>query len=42
MKKGNITIRFLTDERGVFAVIFGILAIVLVAVGGAAVDFVSC
>lgn len=32
---------FGSDERGVFAVIFGILAIVLVAFGGAAVDFVS-
>ncbi|MCF6302044.1 MAG: hypothetical protein L3J13_02390 [Devosiaceae bacterium] len=32
---------FASDERGVFAVIFGILAIVLVALGGAAVDFVS-
>ncbi len=41
MKKGTITQRFLTDERGVFAVIFGILAIVLVAFGGAAVDFVN-
>ncbi len=29
------------DEQGVFAVIFGVLAIVLVALGGAAVDFVS-
>ncbi|VAW20117.1 hypothetical protein MNBD_ALPHA11-1358, partial [hydrothermal vent metagenome] len=41
MKKGTIIQRFLRDERGVFAVIFGMLAIVLVAFGGAAVDFVN-
>lgn len=33
--------RFGRDERGVFAVIFGLMAIVLVALGGAAVDYVS-
>lgn len=33
--------RFRTDERGVFAVIFGVLAIVLVAMAGAAVDYTS-
>jgi hypothetical protein len=32
--------RFARDERGVFAVIFGLIAIVLVAVGGAVVDYV--
>lgn len=31
--------RFHADERGVFAVIFGLLAIVLVAMAGAAVDY---
>ncbi len=34
-------IRFRRDERGVFAVVFGVLAIVLVAMGGAVVDFVN-
>ncbi|HVL08720.1 MAG TPA: pilus assembly protein TadG-related protein [Burkholderiaceae bacterium] len=33
--------RFRADERGVFAVIFGLLAIVLVAMAGAAVDYTS-
>lgn len=33
--------RFARDERGVFAVIFGLLAIVLIAMGGAVVDYVS-
>lgn len=33
--------RFSTDERGVFAVIFGLLAIVLVAAAGAVVDYTS-
>jgi Flp pilus assembly protein TadG len=33
--------RFRNDERGVFAVIFGILSIVLVATSGAVVDFVG-
>ncbi len=33
--------RFHSDERGVFAVIFGILAIVLVATAGAVVDYTS-
>lgn len=31
--------RFRADERGVFAVVFGLLAIVLVAMAGAAVDY---
>ena len=33
--------RFAKDERGVFAVLFGIMAIVLVALGGATVDYVT-
>lgn len=33
--------RFRADERGVFAVIFGLLAIVLVAMAGSAVDYTS-
>lgn len=33
--------RFRSDERGVFAVIFGLMAIVLVAMAGAAVDYTS-
>ena len=33
--------RFRSDERGAFLVIFGIMAIVLVATAGAAVDFTS-
>ncbi|MHA6691716.1 ubiquitin-activating E1 FCCH domain-containing protein [Devosia sp. A449] len=33
--------RFGRDERGVFAVIFGIMAIVLVALSGAVVDYVT-
>ena len=33
--------RFARDERGVFAVIFGLLAIVLVAMGGAAADYIQ-
>lgn len=33
--------RFRDDERGVFAVIFGLMAIVLVAMAGAAVDYTS-
>lgn len=33
--------RFRDDERGVFAVIFGLLAIVLVAFAGAAVDYTA-
>lgn len=33
--------RFLADERGAFAVMFGVMAIVLVALGGAVVDYVS-
>lgn len=33
--------RFAKDESGVFAVIFGVMAIVLIALGGAVVDYVS-
>ncbi|MBD8065583.1 pilus assembly protein [Devosia sp. PTR5] len=33
--------RFARDERGVFAVLFGLMAIVLIAMGGAVVDYVS-
>jgi hypothetical protein len=33
--------RFAKDERGVFAVLFGVMAIVLVALGGATVDYVT-
>jgi Flp pilus assembly protein TadG len=33
--------RFGKDESGVFAVLFGLLAIVLIALGGATVDYVS-
>lgn len=33
--------RFAKDERGVFAVLFGVIAIVLIALGGAVVDYVS-
>lgn len=33
--------RFRDDERGIFAVIFGVMAIVLVAMAGAAVDYTS-
>lgn len=33
--------RFGRDERGVFAVLFGLIAIVLIALGGATVDYVS-
>lgn len=33
--------RFARDERGVFAVLFGLMAVVLVALGGATVDYVS-
>lgn len=33
--------RFGRDESGVFAVVFGIMAIVLIALGGAVVDYVS-
>ncbi|QQR38244.1 pilus assembly protein TadG-related protein [Devosia rhizoryzae] len=33
--------RFGRDESGVFAVIFGLMAIVLIALGGAVVDYVS-
>lgn len=33
--------RFSKDESGVFAVLFGLMAIVLIALGGATVDYVS-
>ena len=33
--------RFVGDERGAFAVMFGVMAVVLVALGGAVVDYVS-
>lgn len=33
--------RFGHDERGVFAVLFGLMAIVLIALGGAVVDYVA-
>lgn len=35
----DLLVRFRDDERGVFAVIFGVMAIVLVAFAGAAVDY---
>ncbi|MGV8853849.1 MAG: hypothetical protein ACOH2L_04325 [Devosia sp.] len=37
----NLLDRFRRDERGAFAVIFGLMAIVLVALSGAVVDYVS-
>ena len=37
----NLLKQFRADERGVFGVIFAVMAIVLVALGGAVVDFVS-
>lgn len=37
----SLVSRFGRDERGVFAVIFGLMAIVLIALGGAVVDYVS-
>ena len=33
--------QFRSDERGVFAIMFGLIAVVLIALGGATVDFVS-
>lgn len=33
--------RFARDERGAFAIMFGVMAIVLVALGGAVVDYVT-
>ncbi|MCR6669903.1 pilus assembly protein TadG-related protein [Devosia ginsengisoli] len=33
--------RFTRDERGAFAVVFGLMAIVLIALGGAVVDYVA-
>jgi Flp pilus assembly protein TadG len=33
--------RFAKDESGIFAVVFGLMAIVLIALGGAVVDYVS-
>lgn len=37
----NLLRRFARDERGVFAVMFGLIAIVLIATAGAVVDYVS-
>ncbi len=37
----GLLIRFRDDERGIFAVIFGVMAIVLVAMAGAAVDYTA-
>jgi Flp pilus assembly pilin Flp len=37
----TLVLQFRRDERGVFAVVFGLMAIVLVALGGAVVDYVS-
>jgi Flp pilus assembly pilin Flp len=37
----SLVSRFGRDERGVFAVLFGLMAIVLIALGGAVVDYVS-
>jgi len=37
----NLFRSFIGDERGAFAVMFGVMAIVLIALGGAVVDFVS-
>jgi Flp pilus assembly protein TadG len=37
----SLMLRFARDERGVFAVLFGLLAVVLIAMGGAVVDYVS-
>lgn len=37
----SLVARFGRDERGVFAVLFGVMAIVLVALGGAAVDYMA-
>lgn len=37
----SLVTRFGRDERGVFAVLFGLMAVVLIALGGAVVDYVS-
>jgi Flp pilus assembly protein TadG len=37
----SLAVRFGRDERGVFAVLFGLMAIVLIALSGAVVDYVS-
>lgn len=37
----ELVVRFGRDERGVFAVIFGLMAVVLVALSGAVVDYVG-
>lgn len=37
----GLVARFARDESGVFAVLFGLMAIVLIAMGGAVVDFVA-
>jgi Flp pilus assembly protein TadG len=38
---GPLLRRFARDESGVFAVLFGLMAIVLIALGGATVDYVT-
>ncbi|MCZ4344551.1 pilus assembly protein [Devosia neptuniae] len=40
-QSSSLVTRFKRDERGAFAVIFGLMAIVLIALGGAVVDYVS-
>ncbi len=37
--RSSLVRRFWRDERGAFAVIFALMAVVLVAMGGSAVDF---
>lgn len=37
----KLAAQFARDERGVFAVMFGVMAIVLIALGGAVVDYVT-
>lgn len=37
----KLAAHFARDERGVFAVLFGVMAIVLIALGGAVVDYVG-
>jgi len=41
IKYKNTAKDFLSDERGVFAVIFGLMSIILIAVSGGVVDFVN-
>ncbi|KKB76632.1 hypothetical protein VW35_17865 [Devosia soli] len=38
---GRLLRRFLRDDRGAFALMFGVMAIVLIALGGAVVDYVA-